>query len=132
MDPTRFDVLTRSLPHVANSRRGVLRLAGAVLLGAAIDASPAAAKQRKKKKCKPPSHAVCDGKCVNLLKDKNNCGSCGFACKTEIPSNPVCVHGACCTNRHGTDCSCVQTGFACDAKTCCATAPHICQNGLCT
>ena len=127
MDPTRVDVLTRSLTHGAGSRRGFLRLAGVALVGSMLDAAPAAAApRRKQKKCKPPSHAVCDGKCVNLLKNKKICGACGYDCRSEIPTNPTCVHGACCTNRRGNDCACVQSGFACDAKTCCMFAPRAC------
>ncbi|HEU5434216.1 MAG TPA: hypothetical protein VFU81_21270 [Thermomicrobiales bacterium] len=130
MDPTRFDLLTRSLTRVARSRRGILRLAGAALIGAGSgDAATEAAPRQTRKKCNSPSRAMCGTKCVNLLKNNKNCGACGFDCRTEIPTNPICVHGACCTNRHGTDCSCVLPAFACDAKTCCQFGP--CQNGLC-
>ncbi|KAJ4725136.1 putative Stigma-specific Stig1 family protein [Melia azedarach] len=38
-----------------------------------------------------PGHSCCKKKCVNLLKDRMNCGKCGKKCKY----NQICCNGKC-------------------------------------
>ena len=38
----------------------------------------------------PAPYGICDGKCVDLLNDKKNCGECGATC-----GGNACVEGAC-------------------------------------
>jgi hypothetical protein len=40
------------------------------------------------------SETLCDGECVDLSSDDNNCGECGKTCKTGLESGG-CVEGAC-------------------------------------
>ncbi len=106
-----FDALIRALTDESTTRR---RLA-AGLAGLALTAGPArfaadetAAKKRKKKRKKAKgrggndggggggdgggcNQTLCEGQCVNLDTDRNNCGACGAGCQGDS----VCVGGRC-------------------------------------
>lgn len=42
----------------------------------------------------PSGLTACNGQCVNLQNDPNNCGLCGFSCAQFSP-NTQCVNGSC-------------------------------------
>jgi hypothetical protein len=60
----------------------------------------------------PSGQFDCTGKCVDLLTDSNNCGSCGKVC-----TSGQCCGGQCCSN-------------TCCGATCCAPSDKCC-NGMC-
>lgn len=66
----------------------------------------------------PNGNGYCNGNCVNLQTDRNNCGACGNVC-TE-GGNPTCFGGVC----H----PCPQGYFVCCGGTVCATGgcPRAC------
>jgi hypothetical protein len=101
MDAYRFDAFTRSLGMGA-SRRGLTRyLAGLALASVVATDDPLSAdakKHKKKKKGKKKDCAhhcsggiCCDGKCVSVLTDRNNCGACDRLCDQD----QTCVNGQC-------------------------------------
>lgn len=59
--------------------------------------------------CNPESERCCDGECVNILNNDNNCGMCGRACWGE---DGVCCNGHC-RNLRGDSSSCGVCGNAC-------------------
>jgi hypothetical protein len=102
MDPTKFDDLTKALA-TGTSRRQALKTIVATTLGSiiglgSIDAAFAAQKCRALgSKCShgdqccsnycannvctcSPGPTNCNGACVDLQTDNNNCGSCGNVC----------------------------------------------------
>jgi stigma-specific protein Stig1 len=127
MDRIRLDALSRTLAR-SDSRRGALRLAAAALVGVGAESTLGAVQARQKHKwCKAPTHTHCIGKrCVNLLTDPGNCGSCVHICGASLDH---CINGMCCTGSKSPLCVCAPTGSACNAHTCCANGP--CANGLC-
>lgn len=144
MDSTAFDRLARSLA-AAPSRRSVLRglvaaAAGAGVLTAAQPAEAACRKvgddrgcrnddqccnnarcRNRKCTCKP-GYKNCDGKCVDLGSDEDNCGRCGRKCG----KNETCVKDdgdkddeARCRRNDG-DGDCAAVGQRCNDRKCCA------------
>lgn len=72
--------------------------------------------------CDPATDGICDGECIDLQQDDENCGSCGHGCGT----NGSCVGGtcfapgSCFTVATTTDCNaaCAADGATCDADAC--------------
>lgn len=94
MDAHRFDSLARAL-GAGSSRRGLARVFGGLALGGGIVAHGAERAEAKKKKNKNKkkdkkkqkkcqkhcqSSICCDGTCVDVITDRNNCGACGNVC----------------------------------------------------
>jgi stigma-specific protein Stig1 len=127
LDRSRLDALSRTLAR-SHSRRGALRLAAAALVGVgAITTTDVTEARHKHKRCKAPTQTHCIGKrCVHLLTDPGNCGSCLHICGASLDR---CINGMCCTASRSPICVCAPTGSACNAHTCCANGP--CANGLC-
>lgn len=107
MDGTRFDSWTRSLGDEGRSRRHVVHtfvVGGlALLLNPTDDVGAIPRHRRESKQCKrgrkrcgpkccPRGKTCCRKKCVNLRRDKNNCGQCGRKCNA---GRPDCVRGTC-------------------------------------
>ncbi|HEU0115257.1 MAG TPA: hypothetical protein VFQ80_11300 [Thermomicrobiales bacterium] len=89
MDGSRFDRLAR-LAGDSRNRRDALRMALAGAFGAgALAAHDAAAKKHKCKAKKGKKR--CDGVCISIIADPNNCGDCGVQCNAD----QNCVDGAC-------------------------------------
>lgn len=159
MENERFDALARTLAGAAppRTRRGTLGVAlGGVLGGLVATREGAAARARrarataeqkkktrgknKKKKDKKDEKTCgkgedrCNGDCVNLQADRNNCGFCGRACTEQ----EECLNGGCfgCADplsRCGDECfdltssnqHCGGCGIACGEN-------EQCINGFCT
>lgn len=80
----------------------------------------------------PPGKLACNGVCVAIAQDADNCGGCGIQCAGEI----VCISGQCACPKDQTNCSdvCIRTdrdhencgacGNACDAA-------FVCSAGKC-
>lgn len=103
MDAERFDAVARALGAMS-SRRRLNRALGGVATGgslAALSVEQASAKKKKKKKKKQddrpcpkgcPGELCCNGACVSVLTDSNNCGACGNMCaNTQFCSTGVCT-----------------------------------------
>ena len=91
MDAQRFDDLARALARRA-SRRAVLRgAAGGATVAALARAGnrPAAAQGE----C-PAGQTPCDGVCVDLATDMDNCGACGEVCESSLVG-VACIEGEC-------------------------------------
>lgn len=91
MDALRFDDLARAFGRKA-SRRAVLRAAaGGAVAGALLHAGvPSAAAQDT---C-DAGLTTCDGECVDLMSDLENCGTCGNSCvPAAVGIN--CIEGVC-------------------------------------
>ncbi len=43
----------------------------------------------------PPDDVACDGRCVHISSDIDNCGACDQACTAVPPSTAACVNGLC-------------------------------------
>jgi DNA-binding beta-propeller fold protein YncE len=105
MNDARFDSLTLALHQPPLARRGVMRgLAGLTgLVGLALvglgDAEARKRKKKRKKKGKGKggnrgercNKTVCEGQCVDLDTDPDNCGACGAVCLDDV----ACVSGRC-------------------------------------
>lgn len=121
MNDSHFDAIARTLSDELGSRRGLLAglagLAGLTALG--LDDLQAEAKKRKNKKRKNKkgnkgkkrkkkgkggnnggddggggddcNQTLCEGQCVDLQTDPNNCGACGAFCGDDV----LCVGGRC-------------------------------------
>jgi hypothetical protein len=105
MDHETFDAVTRNVAE-HTKRRTVLRLATlslAAIAGHAIfgaDEADARKRRRKRKKRRNRDggsnpdeceQTVCDGQCVDLATDQENCGQCGKACANGL----TCCDGIC-------------------------------------
>jgi hypothetical protein len=91
MDAQRFDDLARALGR-RTSRRAILRTAaGGTVAGALVHAGvrPAVAQGM----C-DEGQTECDGVCVDLLTDLNNCGACGAICESTLVG-VGCIEGEC-------------------------------------
>lgn len=105
MDGRAFDDIARVI-GVSSSRRAFSRSLGALVAGGlfAMGSGGAGAKKKKKsaknnkknKKKDCPGGCsggtvCCDGVCVNVITDRNNCGTCGNTCAVEqICDNTTC------------------------------------------
>ena len=81
--------------------------------------------------CCPPGFRECGGRCVDVLRDSNNCGACGRSCGIDRPN--ICAGGSCCIDAGGTSpCSYAPSGGACApvGGACCAGG-GACTNGVC-
>jgi hypothetical protein len=126
MDGSRFDRLAR-IAGEAHSRRDALRLAlaGAIGGGALVALDADAKKHRCKAK---KGKKRCNGVCISIIDDPNNCGDCGFACD----DGQTCVGGACFGGGGGlpieTPCDpatdVCEAGLACDSP----TTRHTCSS----
>jgi hypothetical protein len=69
----------------------------------------------------PTGQIICNGACVNVASDINNCGSCGHAC----PSGAVCTSGTCSGGCGPTDegATCTYSGGPRDCG--------VCRSGVC-
>lgn len=81
--------------------------------------------------CCPAGFRECNGRCVDVLRDPNNCGACGRSCGIDRPN--ICAGGSCCIDAGGTSpCRCSPSGGACApvGEACCAGG-GTCTNGVC-
>lgn len=110
MDADRFDMLLRTLAR-SSPRRSIAGALASLLLAGKFNghqylaASANKKKKRKKKKkkdkdkdkndCDPRCSGgtlCCNGRCVSVLTDRENCGECGKACGvSEICRNAQCA-----------------------------------------
>jgi hypothetical protein len=125
-------------------------------LGVAVDADPemtprlrfASVPYAVASQYAPPcAGGICNGTCVNLETDVNNCGSCGLACAfpnaTSACSNSICVINSCnagygnCDNIKANGCEvnlttnpshCGSCGAVCNLP----NATAACMSGTCT
>src|SRR5579871_1656762 len=78
----------------------------------------------------------CNGQCVDVLSDNNNCGTCGVICQNgETCQSGQCMGGGCmngqqmcngfCTDTNSDPANCGQCGLACQNG-------QTCQGGQCT
>jgi hypothetical protein len=89
MDAQRFDGLARALAR-RTSRRAVLRgAAGGAVAGVLVGAGvrPAGAQCAE-------GQTDCDGTCVDLSTDMDNCGACGSICESSLVG-VACIEGEC-------------------------------------
>jgi hypothetical protein len=159
MDADRFDNLLRSLAR-SWPRRSVTRsLPGLVLAGTLLRDPFAAEANRKKKKkrerkkdrkkgeCSPRCAGgtlCCDGRCVNVVTDRGNCGACGTQCgAAEQCRNAECVPCdnpfALCTVAGAEQCvdvrtdrnNCGSCGTICPKDPQNTARDYLCQAGQC-
>lgn len=86
--------------------------------------------------------ATCDGGCVDLQTDDNNCGNCGNACSALSPAGQTCQSGACacpsgdtvcggvCVNEQSDNNNCGGCGAVCAARGAATTTG--CSGGECS
>jgi hypothetical protein len=132
MDDQRFDRLARSLAQ-RTSRRSVLRAAAA---GAAAGVLARGATASAQVDCDAPL-VDCNGVCVDLLTDMDNCGACGEICESGLVG-VACIGGECVR----TSCPAalpLQCGETVDDCVDPATDPNncgdcgvVCASGVCT
>jgi hypothetical protein len=131
MDDQRFDRLARSLAHRA-SRRTVLRTAGAAAAAGILSRGASASAQGG---C-TTGQTDCNGVCVDLLTDMDNCGACGEICESGLVG-VACIGGECVR----TSCpaalplQCGQTVDDCVDPTTdpnnCGDCGVVCESGVC-
>ena len=122
-----FDELARALASGAISRRKALKLMGTALLGGTLASIPGVAWATHKGtshggggnpaqgRC-PAGTTNCQGKCINLQTNQDNCGQCRVVCS----QGELCQGGMC-----------VRTeGAVCSSSSQCA-ARLSCRNGIC-
>jgi DNA-binding beta-propeller fold protein YncE len=101
MNELAFDAFARSLTR-RGLARGLTGLAAVTGVTQLLLNDAEAKKRKKKRKGKKRkkgndgggntcNQTLCDGQCVDLDNDENNCGACGQAC----PADAVCVGGRC-------------------------------------
>lgn len=140
MDTDRFDSLTRSFA-VSDSRRGILKLAGAGIaalgFGSVLaDDGEAATCVKPGRRCTKPNGkkkkcckgAKCQGttcecrgnktqcrkQCVNLKNDSKNCGNCGAKCSSGSScKSGSCENGSCGTGEEPCGNTCCDPGETC-------------------
>lgn len=102
------------LGSVSDLRRSTDRGSGGGCDGACADLAPAPDAQPG---C-PAERKLCGAECVDLEVDRDNCGVCGHACKTD----ESCVAGNCaCADGQPPPCApCKTSGMACSGAECCA------------
>jgi hypothetical protein len=93
MEADRFDRIAQSL---VTKRRSVL--SGLLALGFTALVPDLATNVAGAKKCKGGKKR-CNGTCVSIKSDPNNCGACGTSCGS-FP----CYHGACGCSLSSTEC----------------------------
>jgi hypothetical protein len=100
MDDTAFDDVARLAASTRSRRWFALKLAGGIAAGIAgftmlePETTEARKRRRRRKKRKGQDRCeltVCDGQCVDLKSDQNNCGACGEACAEGL----TCCDGVC-------------------------------------
>jgi hypothetical protein len=81
--------------------------------------------------CCPAGFRECNGVCVDVLRDSNNCGACGRSCGIDRPN--ICAGGSCCIDGAGnTPCLCAPQGSACaPVGGACCSGGATCTNGVC-
>ena len=165
MEHNRFDALTRLFAS-STPRRALFGIALAPGLSPLVAQAKKGKKKRKKKNkdkkdkdtCKPRCNGgtlCCDGRCVSVVTDPGNCGSCGNAC----PAGMFCANAQCvpceapralctvageqrcvdlqndrencgaCGNRCYTDTT-PQRNYVCQAGQCICTG-NVCPGGRC-
>ena len=132
-----FDELAKGLASGEVSRRKALRMMGAALFGSALASIPGVALAAKGGGGNPAHGACpagttnCQGKCVDLQTNQNNCGQCRRVCSQgQICQGGTCLAdlGSACSN-HTNRC---RAGLTCLAGTCVvACGPTNCPNGCC-
>jgi hypothetical protein len=81
--------------------------------------------------CCPPGFRECNGRCVDVLRDPNNCGDCGRSCGIDRPN--ICAGGSCCIDGAGNSpCLCAPRGgaYAPVGQACCSGG-GTCTSGVC-
>jgi len=145
MPPDQFDELAKELAKSKISRRRVLRALAILTMGGllslirgSVNGKISIARASSSFKVYLPvifsSCAAgltnCNGTCVDLQTDANNCGACGTIC----PAGATCVNGQCTLLSQGSPCSsnsqcisghCVD-GFCCN--TACSGTCQACSN----
>jgi hypothetical protein len=91
--------------------------------------------------CPESASALCNGACVDVATDTNNCGECGHACSTSVVNaTPSCVAGACSftCNSGYTLCNGACVDFSNDPNNCggcgsmfACSGGATCQSGQC-
>ena len=80
--------------------------------------------------CCPRGYRECGGRCVDVLRDPDNCGACGRTCGPDRPN--VCAGGSCCINAGGeAPCSCSPSGGACAPVGAACCSGGACARGVC-
>jgi Stigma-specific protein, Stig1 len=80
----------------------------------------------------PNGQQYCNGQCISVTNDQNNCGSCGKACSAQL----ACIHGSCGCPGKLTNCTDVCTDTNVDASHCgtCGNScglGEVCSAGTC-
>ena len=134
MDGQRFDELTRAVTAGGTSRRGVLKALVAAAFGGFLATRGREASAQCEPlgsecatgtecctgtcaggKCCPAGETNCNGACVNLKTDENNCNECGRVCS----GGRSCCNGFC-VNTQISETNCGECGKRCAAgQTCC-------------
>gem|GEM_PF-3160798 len=84
--------------------------------------------------CEPCAASLecCEGSCVNLAADPQNCGACNARCASLTD---ICCSGeGCCPSTHPTCCPgscCVAGGLCCADGGCCASPSNVCCGDGC-
>jgi stigma-specific protein Stig1 len=122
-DQHTFDQLAKGLANSSMSRRDALRRVGGVVLGGLLAAIPGVALAAPQGDRGNPAHGRCpagttncQGKCVNLQTNQNNCGQCRVVCS----EGELCQGGTCLTGEGG----------LCSSPSQCAAGLG-CRNGIC-
>lgn len=158
MDGSAFDQLARSLTN-QRSRRGLGQMLGGLAVGGplvALGAAEAGAKKKKKKKKKKDKDKdgckqncgggtlCCGESCVDVTRDRNNCGACGTQCLTgQYCINATCVpcedpYALCtslgverCVDLRSDPKNCGSCEFPCSVDPTTPARNFICENKLC-
>ena len=128
MDAAGFDWLTRALGGLP--RRGMIRGTLGIsltVLANGGDVNVLGKKRRKRKKPCGGNRKRCNGSCVDIQTDEENCGECGVACQ-PLES---CAQSACiCVGTNRQVCSGVCVDLATDANNC-GECGLVCESGEC-
>ena len=133
MDETMFDDVTRTAGSSRTRRWLALQLAGAALVALAgsarvvpdeVDAGRRRRKRRRRGNGRGGDNCnqtLCDGRCVDLANDPNNCGACGRTCAAGL----ACCDGVCRALRTDNS-NCGACGNACFIS-----GSRFCACGIC-